>query len=165
MPRTFVGNRQAPTTFTMSPFIFLTATPDHIPAMHVVRMSVTENALSNPLLVTERDYVEMLESKGKGWVCYAGDTLVGFAIVDVSSRNIWALFVAPGFENMGIGRSLHDQMLDWSFGQEAIEKLWLATAPGTRAERFYDIAGWTSTGITKHGEIRFEMERGFWQKN
>ena len=147
----------------MSPLSIQIARTKDIPAMHVVRMSVTENALANPLLVTEQDYVEMLELKGKGWVCYDGDALVGFAIVDVSSANIWALFVALGFENKGIGRSLHTQMLDWSFQQEGIDTLWLATEPGTRAERFYRNAGWTATGITQHGEIRFEMERSFWQ--
>ena len=142
----------------------MAAVPEHIPDMHVVRMSVKENALSNPLLVTEKDYVEMLENRGKGWVCFEGENLVGFAIVDLQDNNIWALFVAPGYENQRIGRNLHDNMLDWSFEQASVERLWLATAPGTRAEHFYRTAGWKETGLTKYGEIRFEMERSYWQK-
>lgn len=148
----------------MSHFTFKSAITEYILAMHTVRMSVTENALSNPLLVTEKDYQEMLTTRGKGWVCFAEDTLLGFSIVDVQDRNIWALFVAPGHENQGIGRKLHDLMLDWSFEQAGVESLWLSTAPGTRAERFYHAAGWLNTGMTKSGEVRFEMEKSHWKR-
>jgi GNAT superfamily N-acetyltransferase len=125
-------------------------------------MAVRENVLSNPNLVTEKDYVEMLENGGKGWVCFSGAALAGFAMVDLSKRNIWALFVHPGFENQGIGRRLQQWMLDWSFAQKDIENLWLTTAPGTRAEQFYQKSGWKKTGITSTGEIRFEMSRENW---
>ncbi len=148
----------------MTHFSFRFAILENIPAMHSVRMSVKENVLSNPLLVTEQDYVEMLSDKGKGWVCFAGETLLGFSIVDLQDRNIWALFVEPSFESQGIGRKLHDLMLDWSFEQEGIESLWLSTAPGTRAERFYHTAGWENTGFTKSGEVRFEIKKSEWER-
>lgn len=44
----------------------------------------------------------MLENNGKGRVCFVENELVGFAIVDLKKRNIWALFAAPGFENQDI---------------------------------------------------------------
>lgn len=141
---------------------FIPATLRHIPAMHKVRMAVRENALSNPDVVTEKDYVRMLENGGSGWVCFDGKTLTGFAIVDLPKQNIWALFVHPDFENQGIGRQLQQLMLDWSFAQKDVENLWLTTAPGTRAERFYQKSGWKKTGITTTGEIRFEMSRENW---
>ncbi len=147
----------------MTHFTFKFALIEHIPAMHSVRMSVKENALSNPLLVTEQDYVDMLSTKGNGWACFAGENLLGFSIVDLHEKNIWALFVAPGFESQRIGRNLHDLMLDWSFEQDGIHSLWLSTAPGTRAERFYQTAGWKNTGRTKSGEVRFEMEKILWK--
>jgi GNAT superfamily N-acetyltransferase len=144
---------------------FAEATSLHIPAMHRVRMAVRENALSNPNVVTEKDYVEMLESNGKGWVCFVENELVGFAIVDLQKRNIWALFVSPNFENQGIGKKLQQLMLDWSFAQQGVESLWLSTAPGTRAEQFYQKSGWQKTGLTASGEIRFEMRRDVWLTN
>jgi len=144
---------------------FAEAAAEHIPAMHRVRMSVRENVLSNPNLVTEKDYLEMLENNGKGWVCFEGGELVGFAIVDLKKRNIWALFVSPNSENQGIGKKLQKHMLDWTFAQPDVENLWLSTAPGTRAEQFYQKTGWQKTGFTASGELRFEMSRDFWLRN
>jgi GNAT superfamily N-acetyltransferase len=74
-----------------------------------------------------------------------------------------ALFVRPGFERKGIGRKLHDTMLDWFFGRSA-HTLWLSTEPNTRAEKFYRAAGWKETGRTKYGEVRFEMSCSDWKK-
>jgi len=141
---------------------FSEATKNDIPAMHRVRMSVQENVLSNPNLVTEKDYLEMLEDIGKGWVCFDENELAGFAIVDLKKRNIWALFVSPNFENQGVGKKLQQIMLDWSFAQKDIENLWLSTSPGTRADQFYQKTGWQKTGLTASGEIRFEMSREKW---
>ena len=137
--------------------LYRSATIADIPGMSRVRMAVKENVLSNPDLVTPESYREMLEEKGAGWVCEIDGVIVGFAIVDLSDLNIWALFVDPDHDKKGIGRKLHDLMLDWSFDQD-IEKLWLSTQPNSRAESFYRKAGWESTGLTDNGEIRFEIE-------
>lgn len=86
---------------------FREATTADIPQMHRVRNAVKENALSNPNLVKEADYMEYLSRRGKGWVCEVDSRIVGFAIADVIENNIWALFIEPGFEGKGIGRQLH----------------------------------------------------------
>ncbi len=132
------------------------AVADDIAAMHVIRMSVQENKLNNPLLVTPADYLPMITQEGKGWVCTIDNLIVGFAIIDVSNRNIWALFVHPDWEAKGIGKRLHNKMINWYFNNYK-EKIWLSTAPNTRAEKFYNLLGWTYTGQTKGGEARFEM--------
>jgi GNAT superfamily N-acetyltransferase len=137
--------------------LFRKATIADIPGMSRVRMAVKENVLSNPDRVAAEDYREMLEDKGAGWVCEIHETIVGFAIVDFSDLNIWALFVDPNHDKKGIGRKLHDLMLNYSF-ELGVDKLWLSTGPGTRAETFYRKAGWEQTGITQSGEIRFEMD-------
>ncbi|NEM96813.1 GNAT family N-acetyltransferase [Pontibacter burrus] len=139
--------------------LFRRATIADIAGMSRVRMAVKENILSNPDLVTPASYREMIEEKGAGWVCEVDQAIVGFAIVDLSDANIWALFVDPNHDKKGIGRKLHDLMLNYSF-EQGTDKLWLSTGPGTRAESFYRKAGWQQTGVTKSGEIRFEMERG-----
>ncbi len=127
-----------------------------IPGMQIVRHLVKENVLSNPALVSDADCEDYICNRGRGWVAEEEGNLVGFAIADVLGDNIWALFVDPAFEKKGIGRKLHDTMLTWYFTQGK-ERLWLSTAPNTRAARFYEKAGWTNVGMTKGGEIRFEM--------
>ena len=131
------------------------ATLADIPGMHRVRMSVRENILSDPSLITERDYADMITVHGRGWVHESNGRIVGFAVGDHARRNIWALFIEPGYEGRGIGRALHDAMVAWLFEQSR-DPLWLTTTPATRAESFYRVAGWRHVGAAPHGEIRFE---------
>ena len=124
--------------------------------MHRVRMAVRENRLVS-LVITEADYVTAIESTGRGWVVEAQDGVVGFAVGNAIDGNIWALFVDPAHEGRGIGRALHDEMVGW-LATRGLRRLWLTTAPGTRAERFYERAGWKRAGLTAGGEVRFELE-------
>ena len=140
---------------------FREATIADIDQLSSVRLSVKENTLSNPAFVTENDYIEFLTQRGKGWLCEMEDRVVGFAIADLQEENIWALFVHPEFEKKGIGKKLHDRMLDWYFAQGK-EKAWLSTWPGTRAEEFYRRNGWKEIGITKNKETKFEMIKTVW---
>lgn len=134
-----------------------------IPAIQKVRNSVRENMLSDPNLVTDKDCEDHITVKGKGWVCEMEGKVVGFSIVDITENNIWALFMHPRYEKRGIGRLLHDTMVDWYFDQTSAN-LWLGTAPGTRAEKFYRIAGWIITGLHGKGEIKFEMSFRDWKE-
>ncbi len=128
-----------------------------IPAMHSIRMGVRENRLVSAI-VTEASYVPQMEDVGRGWVAEVDGTIAGFAVGNGRTGNIWALFVDPAHEGRGIGRRLHDVMVAWLWTQ-ALDRLWLTTAPGTRAERFYEAAGWTRVGAVASGEQRFEMTR------
>ncbi len=143
--------------------IFREAQITDIEQMHAVRNMVKENVLSDPKLVTNADYKDFITKRGKGWVCIIADNIVGFSIADLHDQNIWALFVNPGYEGKGIGRRLHNIMLDWYFSQSQ-QKVWLGTSPNTRAEAFYRIAGWKEVG--KHGkaEIKFEMTCNDWKR-
>lgn len=132
-----------------------------IQQIQIVRNAVRENTLSNPNLVTDKDCAEYMFERGKGWVCEMNNKIIGFAIVDLQDNNIWALFLLPEFEKQGIGRQLHDNMLDWYFTQTK-EKVWLGTAPKTRAEMFYKKTGWTEVGMHGKGEIKFEMTYDDW---
>lgn len=146
----------------MQDFVFRIATQDDIPQLMGIRNSVTENQLSDPERIRYEDYAGHLTHKGQGWVCEADKQLLGFSVVDILQHNVWALFVLPGYERKGIGRQLHDMMLDWYFSH-SIHPIWLGTAPGTRAEQFYLRAGWTSAGLRENGEIYFEMSRELWK--
>lgn len=142
--------------------IFREATKNDIGQIQVVRNAVTENTLSNPALVTDKDCEDYMMNRGKGWVCEVEGKIVGFAIADLVDHNVWALFIQPGFDKKGIGRRLHDDMLDWYF-QQTTQTIWLSTSPGTRAETFYRKAGWKETGVYGKGEIKFEMSAAGWK--
>lgn len=144
--------------------IFREATREDIPQIQIVRNAVTENMLSDPALVPDKDVEDYMFIRGKGWVCEIDKTIVGFAIVSIIDTNVWALFIQPGFDKKGIGKRLHDDMMDWYFSQTD-KTIWLSTGPGTRAEQFYRKAGWTETGTYGKGEIKFEMTKGQWLAN
>ena len=126
-----------------------------IAAMHRVRLSVHENRLMSA--ITEHDYAVAIAETGRGWVVEVDSTIVAFAIGNALTGNIWALFVDPLHEGSGHGRALHDTMVAWLFSR-GLDNLWLSTEPGTRAQRFYESAGWRFAGILANGEARYEFE-------
>ena len=122
--------------------------------MQRVRHAVRENRLVSTV-ISDEDVRAAIEDTGRGWVAEEGGEIVGFAVGNSRTGNIWALFVDPACEGRGIGRALHDAMIEWLWAQ-GLEKLWLSTEPGTRAQRFYESAGWQPVGTTPGGEIKFE---------
>jgi len=132
-----------------------------IAQIQVVRNLVKENRLSDPGLIPDSDVVDYMTRRGKGWVCEINDEVVGFAIADLVDNNIWALFIHPEFERIGIGKKLHDEMMNWYFSKTE-KTVWLGTSPGTRAELFYRKAGWKEVGLHGKGEIKFEMTKNEW---
>jgi GNAT superfamily N-acetyltransferase len=126
-----------------------------IAGMHRVRMAVLENRLVS-MRLSENDYVVAIESTGRGWVIEQQGAIVAFAVGNAQNASIWALFVDPGHEGQGYGRQLHDVMVAWLW-EQGLDRLWLTTEPGTRADRFYELAGWQRVGSADHGEVRFEL--------
>ena len=132
-----------------------------IAQIQFVRNAVKENRLSDPALVPDKDVAAYITNRGKGWVCEVDKRIVGFSIVDLVENNVWALFVHPDFEALGIGKKLHELMMDWYFDQTN-NKIWLGTEPKSRAETFYRIQGWKEVGVHGKGEIKFEMDLETW---
>lgn len=133
-----------------------------IPEIQRVRNSVRENQLSDPSLVSDNDVEDYITRRGKGWVGESEGRIVAFAIISLLDKNVWALFVQPGYDQKGIGKILHDEMMNWYFGKTS-ETVWLSTSPGTRAEIFYRKAGWQETGLYGKGEVKFEMTFVAWE--
>jgi len=133
-----------------------------ISQIQVVRNLVKENRLSDPALVPDSDVEDYITRRGRGWVCEINGQIVGFAIADLVDNNIWALFIHPDFEKLGIGKKLHDKMMNWYFSQTD-KTVWLGTSPKTRAELFYRKAGWKEVGVHGKGEIKFEMTKDEWR--
>jgi GNAT superfamily N-acetyltransferase len=142
--------------------VFREAEPNDIKQIQIVRNSVTENTLSNPDLVSDEDCLEFITKRGKGWICEIESKIVGFSIADLKENNIWALFVHPNYDKQGIGKQLHDLMIEWYFEQTK-NNVWLGTEPKTRAELFYRKLGWIEVGSHANGEIRFEMTYVNWK--
>lgn len=124
--------------------------------MHRVRLAVRENRLTRTT-ITPGDYAREISVTGCGWVAEVDGTLRGFAVINRDTRNVWALFVEPGFEGQGIGRALHDAMLQW-MRSTGIEQFTLSTEANTRADRFYRRAGWQFVGIDASGDAAFEIK-------
>ena len=138
------------------------ATIEDIDQIQLIRRMVKENILLNPQLVSNEDCKTFITKRGKGWVALSNDEILGFAIADLKDNNIWALFVHPNHEKKGIGKKLHDTMLEWYFDYGK-SKVWLSTDPGTRAEKFYKKQGWTRKVKLPNGEIKFEMTSDEWR--
>ena len=128
-----------------------------IAEIHEVRMSVHENRLTRSV-ITERDYIDHLETLGRGWVIEVSDRIVAVVVGNARNGKLWGLFVHPEFERRGFGRHLLDTAVNWLWSQ-GVTQLWLTTAPGTRAQGFYEAGGWKKATLTEHGEIRFELSK------
>jgi GNAT superfamily N-acetyltransferase len=137
------------------PTVLRQATRDDIPAMHRVRLAVRENRLTSSA-IREAHYLPAIEVTGRGWVVEVDGAIVAFAIGNAQTGNIWALFVDPDHERRGYGRRLHDVMVAWLFSR-GLETLWLTTGPNTRAQGFYEAAGWQRTGMVTGGDVRYEL--------
>lgn len=141
---------------------FRQATTEDIPQIQIVRNSVKENQLSNPNLIPDDLVEEFITKRGKGFVCEIDDKIVGFSIVDFVENNVWALFLLPEFEGKGIGKKLHQLMLDEYFSKTK-ETIWLSTEANSRAETFYKKQGWKNAGFLGN-EMKFEMSFEDWRK-
>jgi GNAT superfamily N-acetyltransferase len=115
----------------------------------------------NTDLVTKKSCEDYITRRGKGWVCEIENRIVGFSIVDLLDQNVWALFVHPEKEGIGIGRKLHDMMLDWYFTKTE-QTIWLTTDINTRAEKFYRKAGWSEVERIGKSELKFQMTENQW---
>jgi len=113
-----------------------------IPAMSAIRLSVTENVLSDPARVTLQMYEDYLDRDGRGWVAEDDGVVRAFCYADRHEGSIWALFVDPRHEGRGLGKSLLELAVAWLF-ELGHHRITLGTTPGTRADRFYTARGWT----------------------
>ena len=130
------------------------AVASDIAAIQAVRRAVRENRLTS-VVISDDQVRDAIEKTGRGWVIEHQGRVVAFAIGNAANGNIWALFVHPDYERQGYGRLLHDAVVDWLLSQ-GLARLWLTTEPGTRAQGFYESAGWQLRGTTEAGELRYE---------
>jgi GNAT superfamily N-acetyltransferase len=121
--------------------IFRQAGSADIPAMSRIRLSVTENVLSDPSRVTGQMYEDYLERTGRGWVAEIEGRVAAFCYADKHDGSIWALFVHPDYEGRGLAKHLLGLAADWIFALGHASAR-LDTGANTRADRFYARQGW-----------------------
>jgi GNAT superfamily N-acetyltransferase len=135
---------------------------EHVAGIYHVRLAVKENVFPEELVrqrgLTPEMLADAFRPGRKGWVVERDGQVVGFSIADSDTNSVWALFVLPGYEGQGIGRALLDAAVGWLWEQGA-QRIWLDTAPRSRADRFYRKLGWQAVGTTPKGEVHFELTR------
>lgn len=138
----------------MNEAILRAATAADWPEVQALRLSVTENRLSDPARVTQAMYEDYILRRGRGWVAELDGRIAGFCIAACDGE-VWALFVRPGFEGRGLGLGLMEACVAWLAAQGVGEAV-LETGAGTRAERFYRRFGWREAGRTR-ADVLFRL--------
>jgi len=118
-----------------------------------IRFSVKENVLRDRSRVTHDMITWFLENPGI-WLWEEDDKVLGFSAADTRDGTIFALFIDPAHEGRGIGRALFAKALD-SLRAAGHREGSLTTDPGSRADRFYQKAGWKVIGTSASGERIF----------
>jgi GNAT superfamily N-acetyltransferase len=137
--------------------IFRRAASADIPAMSRIRLSVTENVLSDPGRITTRMYEDYLDAMGCGWVAEQDGAVVAFSYADKLDGSIWALFVDPGHEGQGLGRRLLAEAAQWLFGL-GFPCVRLSTSANSRADRFYAAQGWRREQL-EDAQVSYTLHR------
>jgi GNAT superfamily N-acetyltransferase len=119
-----------------------------------IRFAVKENILRDPSRVTHDMVTWFIENPGI-WLWEEDGKVLGFSAADTRDGTIFALFVDPEHERRGIGRALFARALD-SLREAGHKTGSLTTQPGSRADRFYQAAGWKAVGTSERGERIFE---------
>jgi GNAT superfamily N-acetyltransferase len=130
------------------------ARPEDHARVTEIRNNVKENVLRDPSRVTIEMYKWFEQNPGV-WVWEENGHILGFSAADTRDGTIWALFIDPAHEGRGIGRALFTKAC--GVLREARHKTGsLTTQPGSRADRFYQKAGWKVIGTSERGERIFE---------
>ena len=133
----------------------LAVAPD-IDALIRIRGAVRENRLSDPSSVTRSDYDWFVEGR-RVWLGEVGGQIAGFSAGDPRDGTIWALFVDPAFEGLGLGVELLAKACA-DLKADGYSRITLFTDPGTKASRLYQRLGWQEQGISAEGEMGFTLD-------
>ncbi len=146
---------------TQPALIIGVATAADVPAMFDIRTRVRENALTRAQLaelgITEPGITDAVQADDCAFVARMDGRVVGFAMIDAEAASLFALFVDPAREGMGIGRRLLAAAEEALFARA--DRIQLDTQPGTRADGFYRRCGWQVEAVIDGGDIRMTKHR------
>ena len=134
------------------------ATVSDVSGMLKVRTSVGENIMAAEELqaagITPHTIAQAVRCAPCAWVAVADDEVIGFSMVDLDSACLFALFVLPQHEGMGIGTELTHACEQALFQHHSVA--WLETARDSRAARLYRHLSWGNEIAIGGGDIRLE---------
>jgi GNAT superfamily N-acetyltransferase len=128
-----------------------------------VRASTRENPFSRAALrnlgITEESTAELPRTTHRGWLCEEKGKIVGFAIGDGKTGELWVIAVRPDFEGRGAGKRLIELVEEWLWSL-GWQELWLWTSPDRhlRAFGFYLKRGWRVSDL-KDGMLYMKKEK------
>lgn len=129
-----------------------------ISAIFKIRTSVQENHLSHAQLtemgITPESIGQAISESPCAWIAEVDGAPVGFSMADANDGCVFAAFVLPDFEGLGLGRALMEKAEAFLF--QTHQTIWLETAEKSRASGFYRNLGWQPVEVLPEGDIRFE---------
>ena len=129
--------------------------------MFEVRTSVRENVLTAGELfelgITPEFIAAEIERSRCTWVATIDDQVVGFSMVDLDTACLFAAFVLPEYEGLGIGTALITACESELFKTHPVA--WLETAQSSRAAKLYRHLGWANETEVGEGDVRMEKRR------
>lgn len=132
-----------------------------VPSMFRVRTSVRENVLTpeelSELGITPEFIVAAIERSPCAWVATIDTQVVGFSMVDLDTACLFAAFVLPDYEGLGIGTGLINACESELFKSHAVA--WLETAQASRAAKLYRHLGWGNETQVGDGDLRMKKHR------
>lgn len=132
-----------------------------IPNLFEVRTATHENRLTREELhalgITELVVQERLAGSFKGWLCEADGKVVGFAIGDRATGELWVIAVLPAYLGRGMGSALLHAVESW-LRASGCTRAWLTTDvdPRLRAYTFYRQHGWVDDRL--EGGLRYMIK-------
>ena len=148
-------------TSNTATFQIRAALPTDVGAMFKVRTSVRENVLTAEELVelgiTPEFIAAKIERSPCAWVATVNSEIVGFSLVDLDTACLFAVFVLPKYEGLGIGTGLIKACESEIFKSHSVA--WLETAQSSRAAKLYRHLRWINETETGEGDVRMEKYR------
>ncbi|WP_410013745.1 GNAT family N-acetyltransferase [Sodalis sp. C49] len=129
-----------------------------INTIFAIRLSVRENQISRARLtemgITAVAIRDAILASPCVWIAEIGQIPAGFSMACTAEASVFALFIRPEFEGLGLGRVLLANAETYLFKHH--QKIWLVTDGNSRASGFYRQLGWHPKEYLADGDIRFE---------
>lgn len=139
------------------------ATQDDVESLFTLRTSVVQNHLSveqmADLGITPQVLADSIRQAPCVWMAEVDGQPAAFSMIDQAAGEVFAMFVSPAYENLGLGRQLMAVAEAALF--EHHETLFLITdgRGEIRANGFYQRLGWTVVGSVEGDDVRYEKSR------
>jgi ribosomal protein S18 acetylase RimI-like enzyme len=127
-------------------------TEDDIDEIIILRSKTDQNNYTLDQLhemgITKEALAIKIQTDYKGWLCELNKRIIGFAMGQKTTGEMWVIAVLPNNINKGIGSILLSKVEEWLF-QNGNKSIWLTTDIDTslRAYSFYKKNGWIDDRI------------------